>query len=158
MPLKSHVKVAKDSNKRNSLMETILKEDNKFILRFDKDEEVINGLVSFCNESSITAGFFSGIGACKEVELSSYDVDKKEYFSKSFQEKLEIVSLTGNVAKMEEKTIIHCHGSFSDPNMELIGGHVKKLIVSATCEILLILFDGKIERKYSKDIGLNLLD
>ncbi|PIP24007.1 MAG: DNA-binding protein [Candidatus Nealsonbacteria bacterium CG_4_10_14_0_2_um_filter_38_17] len=139
-------------------MKIILKENNKYIIRFDRNEEIIESLTNFCKEKNIKTGFFWGIGAAKEVDLEHYDIDKKEYSGKLIEEKLEIVDLVGNIAIMEGKIIIHFHGSFANSNLQLIGGHIKKLVIAATCEILLEVFEGKVERKYSEEIGLNLME
>lgn len=138
-------------------MKIIFEENKKYILRFDRGEEVLTKLTNFCEEKDIKAGFFNGIGATQKVELAWYDIDAKKYKEKNVSEKLEILNLSGNIAKMEEKTIIHCHGIFGNADMQTCGGHVKSLIVAATCEIFLETFDKKVERKYSEEIGLNLL-
>lgn len=138
-------------------MKIILKDNRRYVLRFDKGEELIEGLISFCEAEKIEAGWFFGIGAVSEINVSHYDVDSKKYSDKEYKEKLEIISLLGNIAKMENKTIIHAHASFSNPEMEVVAGHVKKMIVGPTCEIFLIKLDGKIDREYSDEIGLNLM-
>lgn len=138
-------------------MKIILQENNKYVLRFDKGEELIEGLIGFCDAQKIQAGWFFGIGAISEVILSHYDLDTKKYSDREIKQKLEIISLLGNIAKMGDKTIVHTHGSFSNPQMEVRAGHVKKLVVGPTCEIFLIKLDGKIEREHSDEIGLSLM-
>lgn len=142
-------------------MNIILKDNRRYILRFDRGEELIEELIKFAESEKIEAGWFLAIGAVSEVTISHYNVDTKKYSDKNFNEKLEIISLMGNIAKLkesnEEKTIIHTHGSFSNPEMAVAAGHVKKLVVGPTCELLLIKLDGKIEREYSDEIGLNLM-
>ena len=138
-------------------MEIILHDKKKYVLRFDKGEELVEGLIKFCEGEKIEAGWFFGIGAVSEIIISHYDVDTKKYSDKEYKEKLEIVSLLGNIAKKDNETIIHAHGSFSNPEMQVSAGHVKKLIVGPTCEIVLEKFDGKLEREYSDETGLNLM-
>lgn len=138
-------------------MRSVLQNGNKYIIRFDRGEEFIKNLIDFCAKENIKAGYFSGLGAAQELELSWYDVDAKKYSDKSIKEKMEIANLTGNIAKMGDKTIIHAHGVFSDKEMNAKAGHIKRMIVAATCEICLAALDGKIEREYSEEIGLNLI-
>ncbi len=138
-------------------MRIILKEKNKYILRFDTEDEVLSLLSGFCVKHKINAGFFSAFGACKEVELAYYDLDKKEYQSVNTSQRMEIVSLTGNVAKMDDDIIIHSHGVFADSGMKTKGGHVKKLVVSATCEMFFYAFEEGMKREFDKNTGLNLL-
>ncbi len=138
-------------------MKIILKDNRRYVLRFDRGEELIEGLIKFAESEKIETSWFFGIGAISEVMLSHYDLDTKKYSDKEIKEKLEIISLLGNIAKMQDKIIIHAHGSFSNPQMEVRAGHVKKMIVGPTCEIFLIKLGGKIEREFSDEIGLNLM-
>lgn len=138
-------------------MKIISEESKKYVLKLDRGEEVVRSLVDFCVDKKIEAGYFSGLGAIQEAELSWYDVDEKKYSDRIFNEKMEIANLTGNIAKMGEKTIIHAHGVFSDREMNTKAGHIKKMIVAATCEIIVWVLNGRIEREYSEEIGLNLM-
>ena len=138
-------------------MKIILKNKNKYILRFDPRDELIGSLKDFCIDQDIKSGVFSAIGACNELITSYYNLNKKEYEDKDILERLEIVSLTGSVALFEGNVLIHAHGLFSDSNMQVRGGHVKKLVVSATCELSLEVFDEALEREYDEKTGLNLL-
>ncbi|MBI4080779.1 MAG: DNA-binding protein [Candidatus Levybacteria bacterium] len=136
----------------------VIYHQNKFsILRFDKGDDVPSALATFCEKNDITAGFFSGLGACEEITISYYDLEKKQYLDLQKKEDLEIVSLTGNIAVMDEKTLVHAHGVFSDRNFTTVAGHVKQLRVSATCEVHLTILPNKTVREYDKKTGLNLM-
>ena len=138
-------------------MKVILKDGRRYTLRFDRGEELIGSLANFCNENQMKAGYFSGFGAVSEVTLMHYDLDTKKYLEKTFTEKMEIANLTGNVSWFEGKSYIHPHGIFSDTEMRAWAGHVKKMIIAATCELFLIQLDGEISREHSEEIGLNLM-
>lgn len=138
-------------------MKIVLKEDNKYLFRFDCGEEVIGALGNFCQTKGIKAGHFSAIGAAKEVVLSSFDIVKKEYHDKVLRGEIEIAGIMGNVSVLQSKVIIHTHGVFSDKKFHSFAGHVKKLVVSVTCEMVLERLKGKVERGYDKKIGLNLM-
>ncbi len=138
-------------------MKLILQDKNKYVLRVNVGEEVIEGLQKFSKKEGIEAGKFFAIGAAKEVKLGWYDVDVKEYTWQELKEKLEIISLLGNIARKESEVIVHAHGSFSNQHMQLVGGHVAKLVVSGACEIVLEKFDGHIEKAHDPQTGLNLM-
>lgn len=138
-------------------MKFILKDESAIIIRFDKGEEVIEGLKKIAVEERIYAAWFSGIGAAMETILSYYDTKRKEYQNREYKEDMQIASLLGNIGLTEGKPAIHCHGTFSDRSMKTVAGHVKKLVVSATCEIMLTVLEGSIEREYSEEIGLHLM-
>jgi uncharacterized protein len=138
-------------------MKAILRNQGISILRFDSGEDVILELLNYCTEKGITAAFFSGLGACGEILLSYYDLQTKSYVDRSFSEDLEIISLTGNVAVLNGNHVIHAHGVFSRRDYSTLGGHINKLVVSATCELHLTELEGSMERKFDKKTGLNLL-
>lgn len=98
-----------------------------------------------------------GIGAASETVISWYNPHVQTYKDKILKEDLEIVSLTGNVSLLAGEVILHSHGTFSDKNFETFGGHVKKLVISATCELWLRVFTSGILRKPNNEVGLNLL-
>lgn len=138
-------------------MKTILQDSRRYMLRFDKDEEVLEGLQKFMTEQAISACVFFGIGACSSVELGYFNEHLKDYRKKPFAQNLEIVSFSGNGGLLDGSTVLHAHGSFGGTDFSIIGGHVFKLVVSVTCEIFLIKLDGALERKLNPDFNLNLL-
>jgi uncharacterized protein len=117
----------------------------------------MEGIKEFCKEYDIEAGFFSVIGAVGEVELAWYDLAAKQYVTTLLKEDLELVSLTGNVSKLENTLLVHNHGVFSNRAMETRGGHVNKAVISGACEIVLTRLEGAISRAYDKETGLNLM-
>jgi len=139
-------------------MKHITSDNTAAIIRFDKDEDVCLLLKEYLEKENVTTGFFSGIGACKKVILSYFNVETKKYEDKIFDQNLEIVSLSGNIAKKDGKPFIHCHGVFSDAEMKTYGGHVKELIVSVTCEIALTKIQGSAIRKKDSEFGLHFFE
>jgi hypothetical protein len=133
-------------------------EDSFFIIRIDRGEEIIAKLMEFCRENNVFCASFTGIGAVEKAEIGHYDVETKEYSSQTYEEKLEITNITGNIATMNNEPYIHAHVMLSDKEMKLIGGHLKSAVVAATCEIFLTTVATKVNRKYSEEIGLNLLE
>jgi predicted DNA-binding protein with PD1-like motif len=138
-------------------MKQVLRDKNYYILRFDKGEEAISGIAEFCSTEKISAGFFRMIGATDDLVLAYYDIEKKNYENHEKKERLEISSVIGNISVMEDKIVIHAHGTFSDKDLKVIGGHIKKLIVSLTCEVMFTKLDGTLERAHDDETGLNLL-
>jgi len=117
----------------------------------------MEGIKEFCKEYRIETAFFQAIGAANEVELAWYDLGAKQYVTALFQEDLEIASLTGNVTTRGKDLVVHSHGVFSDKAMVTKAGHVNKAVVSGACEIILTQLEGKIDRAFDEDTGLNLM-
>lgn len=138
-------------------MRIVLQDNRRFVLRFDKGEEVFEGLKQFLSQQAISACYFGGLGACNEIEMAFYNDHLKEYRKKPYWESFEIVSLTGNGALMAGTPVIHAHGVFARNDFTTLAGHVNKIVISATCEIFLIKLEGSMERKPDPETNLNLL-
>jgi len=138
-------------------MKLILQDKNKYVLKAHVGEDVMLELREFCQNQGIQAASFFAIGAAKEIHIAWYNIHKKEYIKKEIQQELEVISLLGNVTVMNGEVIVHAHGSFSDENMQMIAGHVNKLVVGAACEIVLEKIEGKIEKSHDEETGLNLM-
>ena len=46
--------------------------------------------------------------------------------------------------------------SAGDENGHVFGGHLNEATVSATCEMVIEIIDGKVDRYFDEEIGLNL--
>ena len=129
-----------------------------FVIRIDKGEEIFSSLIQFCKENNISSGSFVGIGATAKAELAVYDLEKKQYNIKTYNQPLEITNITGNITLMDNEPVVHAHITLSDEQMNVVGGHMKSAVVSLTCEIYLTKLDAQINRKKDEETGLNLLD
>jgi len=89
--------------------------------------------------------------------LGYYDIHKKEYIRKDYNEEVELVSCMGNMAHKGDSKIAHLHATVSNVNMETRGGHLFEGIISATGEFSLIDSKVRINRLDRKD-GLPLLN
>ena len=138
-------------------MKIILQDNNNYIIRFDKGEDVIAGLGAFMKAQSVNACAFSGLGAASEVEMAFYNPFTKESRRKPYVEEFEIVSFSGNGSLANGAPTIHSHGIFGRNDFTLLGAHVFKLVVSVTCEITLTKFVGEMKREMNADFNLNLL-
>lgn len=138
-------------------MKTITHSGLRFVLRLDPGEELFDALTNFAKSTGIRSATFSVIGSAKEVVLSWYNSQEKRYEDTAISEDLEILGITGNLGIFENAIAIHAHGCVCDRNLNVRGGHIKKLVVLATCEIDLVLIEGSLERKHDEATGLNLL-
>ncbi len=130
----------------------------KYILTIDKGEEVINAITKFAKKENIKLATFSGIGAVSSATIGYYELSTKSYRGKDFSGNLEVTSLLGNIAILKGEQFVHSHITISDENLNVFGGHLKQAVVGVTLEVVVELIDGEIERKFSDEIGLNLLD
>lgn len=131
---------------------------NKIVARIDKGEEIVEAIGKIAEAENIKLATFSAIGAVNEVELGLFKTAEKEYVSNKYLGDFEIVSLQGNISLMQGKTYVHAHLSIADIDQKCFGGHCNMAVVSATCELVINGIEGEIDRKFSGDIGLNLVD
>ncbi len=139
-------------------MKIITHKEHSYVLRFDRGEEFISAIQDFCTKNNIKSGYFHGIGACRKLELSWYNLQTKKYETKNIAENLEITSLTGNIALIDGSVFAHTHGVFGNRQLQTIAGHVKSMEISATCEVKLDAFSGKTQRIFDEETGLKLMN
>ncbi|MBN1574502.1 MAG: DNA-binding protein [Deltaproteobacteria bacterium] len=136
----------------------IRNEENGFLIRLDMGEPLLDSIICFAKERSIEAAFLWGLGAVKDVTLGYYDIENKRYEKNRYDGTLELVSLTGNLARTDEGAFVHAHAVISNSANETIGGHVFSMVTAATVEIYLIPLKPGLSRKHDERTGLKLLD
>lgn len=139
-------------------MKIVASNQGHHMLSFERGEEVISLLIDFAKTLDLQAGFFCGIGAVEAVTLSFYNTETKEYEDLALELPMEIASLNGNISMLDDEPFVHMHGAFADNNMEMRGGHVKRLVVSGTCEVSFVSMPGRVNRTYDPATGLNLME
>lgn len=129
---------------------------NEILFRFERGEELISGLIEHFSVRKGKSGSFTVIGATTSIELGFYSLEKKEYHWREFIGEFEITGGVGNVSFFEGKPIVHLHSTIADAEFNAFGGHVRKLVVGATCEVSLQFHENRLEREFVPEIGLNL--
>lgn len=130
--------------------------ENKYIIRIDKEEEVLTNIEKLCKKENIKCASVVGLGAAKYVKIGLYDVIEKKYHSITMAEPMEITSLVGNVTTKDGETYLHFHINVCNSKMQVYGGHLNECLIGATCELVLTKIDGEVERRYDENLGLNL--
>jgi len=131
---------------------------NTYIIRLERGDEIVDRLRVFVEKEEITGGFFYGLGAVKNVSLGYFDVEKKEYKEKSFEQDFELTSMVGDVAFSGDKIIVHAHVTLAGEDFKVVAGHLNKATVTATIEIVFNPIEGKLSKKTDPITGLNLMD
>jgi len=131
---------------------------NGYVVRLEVGEEVVTSLSDFAEKEKIPGGFLFGLGAIKDAALGYFDVEKKEYVKKTFNQEYEISSLVGNIYYFEGKPAVHAHVTLSGKDFGVVGGHLFSAVVTGTGEFFIYLSGDLLERKKDHKAGLNLLD
>lgn len=131
--------------------------ENVIVTRMDRGEEILVTLEKIANKENIKLAHISALGAVNEITVGVFDTDEKEYHANEFCGDFEIVSLTGTITTKKGTYYAHLHLSVGDQKGNVFGGHLNRAVVSATCEMVIQVIDGIVEREFNQEIGLNLL-
>lgn len=129
---------------------------NKYFIRMDKGEEIVETIKEFCRIEHITLGWVKGIGAVNEVRIGLFKPEEKKYYSTALIGDYEITSLLGNISTMNGDVYLHLHINLSDIEYKTYGGHLNSAIISVTGEIMVEAVDGMLEREFNEKAGINL--
>lgn len=129
---------------------------NKIIVRMDKGEEILEKAREVAEKEKIKLADISALGAVSEFTVGVFDTEAKEYHANEFKGSFEIVSLTGTINTMNDEFYCHLHMSAGNEKGQVFGGHLNRAIISATCEMVITLIDGRVDRRFEKEVGLNL--
>lgn len=126
------------------------------VIRLKKGDFIVESLETKLRNQP--GGVVYGVGALSSASLMLYNLKDKSYCKKKINGPLEVCSFTAIVAKTPDGKIgLHAHIVVSSDDFICFGGHLEEAEVAATFEAVFIKSDQVLERKYSKQIGLNLL-
>ena len=126
------------------------------LARFDKGEEILEQLQKVAEAEGILLAEISALGAVNDFTVGVFNTAEKKYYANHFEGAFEIVSLTGTVSTMNGAYYAHLHMSAGNDKGEVFGGHLNRALISATCEMVIRVIDGQIDRYHDEEIGLNL--
>lgn len=130
-------------------MQIIFDSQEKTVAKIEVGEEFIATLTAFAKERDKSATF-SMIGGANLVDVAYYDMDKENYLTKTFTDSnIEVLPVTGNIAWFEGSPVVHAHGVFSGRDYVCFGGHIMKLMISITGELVIDWLPTKMERERS---------
>lgn len=131
--------------------------NDTILLRIDRGEEIIEAVRTVAEKEHIRLASVEALGATDDFTVGVYDVAEKHYDSKTFTGPHEIVSLVGTITEKDGAFYQHLHMSAGNARCEVVGGHLNRATVSATCEMVIRVIDGAVDRKTDPEIGINLL-
>jgi len=129
-----------------------------FLIALDAGDEVISSLKRIAESERIGLASIQGIGAVRNAVLGYLDLDQKQYLKREFgEESMELVSMLGNMARLEGEPVVHAHVVLSDREMRCFGGHLFEATTTVTVEISMRVFEGEVSRQFDPNFGANLL-
>ena len=130
--------------------------DNIIFVRIDKGEEILEQLKAIALQEHIKLASVSALGAINDFTVGVFKTAEKKYDANEFQGYYEITSLTGTITTMNGEYYAHLHMSAGNEKGQVFGGHLNRAIVSATCEMVITVINGTVERRFEEEVGLNL--
>ena len=128
---------------------------NTIIARMDKGEEILEQLEVISHKENICLASVSALGATNDMTVGVFRTEEKKYYANHFTGDMEIVSLTGTVSTMNGSYYAHLHMSAGDADGHVFGGHLNRCVISATCEMVINVIDGEVDREFNEEVGLN---
>lgn len=129
---------------------------NTYVVRMDKGEEILEQVKALALKEHITLATVQALGAVNDFTVGVFHTDTKKYDANSFQGAYEIVSLWGTINTMDGAFYTHLHMSAGDQQGRVVGGHLNRAVISATCEMVVTEIPGTVDRIFDPDIGLNV--
>lgn len=129
---------------------------NTIVARIDKGEEILQKVKELALCENIKLASVNALGATNDFTVGVYNTDEKKYYANSFKGSFEITSLTGTINTMNDEFYVHFHMSAGNDKGGVFGGHLNRAVVSATCEMIINVIDGRVDRFADEDTGLNL--
>jgi uncharacterized protein len=118
----------------------------RYVLRLDPGDEVVASLLTFAQDAGVTAGWVSGLGSVDHAVLGFLDPKEKLYLKRTFDERMEIGHLTGNVGIAGDKPFAHLHAVLSPRELLAYAGHLHEAKVGVVVEISVQSMHGRLAR------------
>lgn len=128
------------------------------ILVLHTGDDALAVITQFAVRNRIEGASFSAIGAFQDATIAYWNWDTKEYEHMEVREQVEVLALTGSIARSGDDPKLHAHVTLGRPDGSTIGGHLVRAVVRPTLEVFLIDFGARLTRRRDKATGLWLLD
>jgi hypothetical protein len=128
------------------------------LLVFDIGDDFLARLTEFANTNRIEGASFFAIGAFQQATVAYWNWDTKEYENIDVNEQVEVLSLSGSIARSDAEVKIHAHTVLGLRDGSTVGGHLLRATVRPTLELFLADHGARLTRRRDKTTGLWLLD
>lgn len=129
-----------------------------FVLILQTGDELAAGLAQFAEEQKLTDASFTAIGGLSSVRLAWFSWESKKYVpSVTLDEQVELLSLIGDVALQDGKSVVHAHAVIGKSDGTAHGGHLLEARVRPTCELVLTESPARLQKFVDPESGLALI-
>ena len=129
----------------------------RYVLRLDPGEEVVASLAAFALQTKVTGAWFSGLGSLDRAVVGFLDPKEGVYLKRTFDERMEIGALTGNIGMNGKEPFVHAHAVLSPRELLAYTGHLHEGRAGVVVEILVTLLEGGLRRVVDPVTGFGRL-
>ncbi|MGN6251619.1 MAG: PPC domain-containing DNA-binding protein [Marmoricola sp.] len=133
-------------------------ERRTYVLVMDKGDEAFGEITAFAQDHDVTAASLTAVGAAKAVTLGYFDPEISDYRLSDFEEQMEVLSLVGDIATKDDSPALHAHLVLGRRDSSAIGGHLRRLTVWPTLEVVLRESPAELHKSIDPETGLALID
>jgi predicted DNA-binding protein with PD1-like motif len=130
---------------------------DKYVMRLESGDDILQSVRQFATAKRLGASLIEGIGSLSKVKLGHYDFKTKQYRYETFEDDLEILNLSGNIASMNRRPLPHVHVTLGRRDFSVIGGHLDEGSSANMVEISISKLPGKLLKSRDEELGLNVL-
>jgi predicted DNA-binding protein with PD1-like motif len=123
-----------------------------------KGDEVMSGLTDFARQNKVASASFAAIGAFSHATVAWFDDARKEFRLIPIEQQVELVSMIGDIALVNDQPVVHTHVSVASSDGTVRGGHVIKAFVFPTLELFMTVYPTPLHKESDKATGLKLID
>jgi predicted DNA-binding protein with PD1-like motif len=131
-------------------------DNTRYLVRLARGEEIVASLKKMALAEKIQLAMVQGLGAVDDLTVGVFNVETKAYLSNHFTGAFELLSIAGTIDTMKGEFYSHYHIAVADAKGHAFGGHLNSARISGTCELVLTLLPGSIDRVKDSVTGLNV--
>jgi len=128
------------------------------VLVLHTGNDALAAITEFAVRNRIEGASFSAIGAFQEATIAYWNWDTKKYEHIEVPEQVEVLALTGSIARAGNDPKLHAHVVLGRRDGSTIGGHLVRAVVRPTLEVFTVDFGARLTRRKDQATGLWLLD
>jgi len=131
-----------------------------YVARLDEGEEVLWTLRRFLVERDILAGRFVAWGTFRGLRLQHNRLvgGRFEPHILELEGPLEVASLLGNIATVDDEPVLHAHVTVGDASFRTYSGHLASGTVGPTLEVVVKALPRALHRFWSARLNAAVLD
>ena len=126
-------------------------------LRLDKGEEVLEQLKTVALKEKVTLGDVSALGATDDFTVGVFCPEEKAYHPTTFHGFHEITSIIGTINTMNGEFYTHLHMNAASEGGKTVGGHLSRAVIGLTCEMVIHVAHGTVDREHNEALGFNMM-